>query len=160
MSDSLLFDIRPIEDEDGKRKKPKKKAAREEPVAPPVRYVDDPVSPGYMASLDVRCERCDLSVVDLVEVRRINGIDQWLVKCGWWCQQEWLIDPIPGVLDQRDKEQDEDAFVVRDGLFAGKTFDQIAAESHGLAYIRGLVKVAKRSALAEAAARWLREKDA
>ena len=150
MSD-LLFDISPIEDEDSKKKKPskRKKADESAPRSEPTDYLSGYV-PGYIASLDVPCDRCGTSVTDLAEIRK----NEWLVVCGWGCSRQWVVDPIPGVLDSQ-KEQRE--YVLRDGRFRGKTFDEVWS-SGGDWYVRGLVKTGGKTMAARAAKEWLSKK--
>jgi hypothetical protein len=151
MKDNLLFEVSPIEDEDSKKKKKASKRRSEEPPpkAPPVDYSAGFVG-GYIASLDVPCERCGMSTTDLAEVRR----NEWLVVCGWGCGRQWAIDPIPGVLEQRKEEKE---FVLRDGRFRGKTFDEVWAEG-GEWYVRGLVESGMNTIASRAAANWLSKK--
>lgn len=150
----LLFDISPIEDEDSKKKKPskRKKAADEPSLAPQQTDYMFGYSPGYMLSIeDVPCDTCG-APADLVEIRKIDGKTQWVVMCGWWCMHRWHIDPIPGLLEEAEKQPAE--FVLRDGRFAGKTFSEIR-DLGRLDYIKSLAKLAKRSAVADAASDWL-----
>jgi hypothetical protein len=153
-NDGLLFDVRPIEDEDGKKKKPRAKRAAM--AASPVAHKSEPeeFTYGYMASIEdhIQCDQCGLMIVDLVEIKRVGKIEQWLVKCGWWCQTEWWVDPIPGILDKN--EQNEKQFRVIGGLFDGKTFDEIRDEGCRW-YIEAQVERGTRSLLAEEAAKWL-----
>jgi hypothetical protein len=156
-ANDLLFDIAPIEDEDGKKKKSARKRQAEEPTAPKA-WEPPPEPPvGFMLSIEghVSCEKCGLQVIDLVEVVKIDGKPQWRVMCGWWCMTTWLIDPIPGLLDEADKSAKK--FVLREGRFAGKTFDEVWGSGNEW-YVRDLVKMAKRSVVAEAAAEWLSKK--
>lgn len=147
MSD-LLFDISPIEDEDSKKKKPSKRKKNEEPVvrSGPVDYKEGYV-PGYIASLDVPCDRCGTSVTDLAEVRK----NEWLVVCGWGCSRQWAIDPIPGVLDSQKEARE---FILRDGRFKGKTLSEVWAAGDEW-YVRGLAKTGGKTMSARAAKDWL-----
>ena len=151
---SQLFETSPIEDEDGKKKKKgKKKQPEPQPVAVIHREPDvELAQPGYLASVvgHYACDRCGLTTLDLIDVRG----PKWLVMCGWWCLHSWLVDPIPGLLDKEDRKQAPDAFVMRDGLFSGKSFDEIAAAG-GRAYIESLPIVSKRQAVKDAAKNWL-----
>lgn len=160
MSDGLLFEVSPIEDEDSKKKKPaKRKKAEDEDVGPKPEQIDHWAfyQPGFLAPIDGQapCERCGMTLTDLMEVRRIDGTTKWIVICGWGCMARWEIDPIPGILDQADREAKQ--FVLREGRFSGKTFDQVWADG-GEWYIRDLVKMAKRSTVSRAAAEWLAKK--
>jgi hypothetical protein len=154
----LLFEKAPIQDEDGKKKKPssrRPKADEHQPGAwQPREYT---VQPGFMLSIEghCRCETCGLTVVDLLEIVKVNGEVQWKVICGWWCMTTWLIKPIPGLLDEADKSAKQ--FVLREGRFAGQTFDQVWNSGNEW-YVRDLVKMAKRSVVATAAAEWLAAK--
>jgi hypothetical protein len=74
--------------------------------------------------------------------------------CGWWCLHSWLVDPIPGLLDKEDRKQAADVFRMRGGRFDGKSFDEIAAAG-GRWYIESLVTVSKRTAVSDAAKKWL-----
>ena len=150
-----LFDTSPVEDNDGKKKKKKGKKKQPEPQHVTT-YRREPdvelAQPGYLASIDghYTCDRCGLTTLDLIDVRG----SKWLVMCGWWCLHSWLVDPIPGLLDKEDRKQAPDAFVMRDGLFSGKTFDEIDAAG-GRAYIESLPIVSKRQAVKDAAKNWL-----
>lgn len=153
-----LFDASPIEDEDGpKKKKTRRKAAAQVSPVVVVREADEEFTPGYMASIEghFRCEHCDLSVVDLVDIKRVGKKEEWLIKCGWWCQTEWWVDAIPGLLDKQPDEKKE-FFRVIGGRFDGKTFDEIDAMGCRW-YMQDIVKVGTRKILVEAAARWLLE---
>jgi hypothetical protein len=154
---SLLFEIAPTQDEDGKKKKASRKKQAEEHPQP--KAWEPPPSPpvGFMLSIEghVSCETCGLQVVDLVEVLKIDGEPKWKVMCGWWCMTTWLINPIPGLLDEADKSARQ--FVLREGRFAGKTFDEVWNSGNEW-YVRDLVKMAKRTVVAEAAAEWLSKK--
>lgn len=156
-TDPLLFEVAPIQDEDGKKKQPKKRSKSDDHS--PARAWEPPPSPpmGFMLSIDghVSCPTCGLTVVDLVEVVKIGGVQQWRVMCGWWCMTTWLIPPIPGLLDEADKSAKK--FVLREGRFAGKTFDEVWNSGNEW-YVRDLVKMAKRTVVAEAAAEWLKKK--
>lgn len=153
----LLFDVAPVQDEDGKKKKAsRKKQADDSPL--PRAWEPPPERPvGYLASIEghTACETCGLHVVDLVEIVKINGETQWKVMCGWWCMTSWFISPIPGLLDEADKSAKQ--FVLREGRFAGKTFDEVWNSGNEW-YVRDLVKMAKRTVVAGAAAEWLSKK--
>ena len=107
-----------------------------------------------MLSLDsVPCDQCG-APSDLVSViRDRNGKESWIVMCGWWCHHSWRIDPIEGLLDKADTESKQ--FVMRGGLHAGRTFDEIAARPDGLFYIKSLAVLADRQAVTLAAREWL-----
>lgn len=146
----MLFETSPIEDEDSKKKRPSKR--RKEPPrqrTEPVDYSDGYV-PGYIASLDVPCERCGSTVTDLAEI----GKGEWTVVCGWGCGRQWVIAPIPDVLDSRTTNKE---FVLRDGEFKGKTFDEVWDSGNGH-YIRGLVSSGHKRQSAKEAAKWLAKK--
>jgi hypothetical protein len=64
-----------------------------------------------------------------------------------------VVDPVPGLLDAEDRKQ-KDVFLMRDGRFAGKSFEEIDAEGCRW-YIESLVAVSKRSAVQEAAKKYL-----
>ena len=152
----LLFDISPIEDEDSKKKKPSKRKNSDDEVslAPSQTDYMSGYSPGYMLSLDsVPCETCG-APADLVEIKKIDGKTQWIVMCGWWCMHRWHIDPIPGLIETEEAEEKPEEFVLRDGMFAGKTFSEIR-DLGRMDYLKSLPKLARRSAVAEAAADWL-----
>jgi hypothetical protein len=156
----LLFEIAP-EERDGQSKKQAKRAPKKADafVSTATDWVPADAK-GYLASIDghYSCDRCGITLLDLVEVRKVDGHEKWLVTCGWWCMNSWLVDPIPGLIDEQDrKDTQAEVFRVRDGLFAGKTFDEIATTEVGLMYIQGLVKKSNRTVLAEAAAKWLTE---
>lgn len=156
MSD-MLFDVRPIEDEDGRRKKPaSRRKKRDQPSATAAAgewRPDGKFTYGYMASIDghLRCDRCDLSIVDLVEIRRVGAKEEWVVKCGWGCHQEWIVEPVDGVLDKPAP-----AFRVKGGRFDGQTFDEIAASGCRW-YMESVVEVGTRSTLVDAAREWLQK---
>jgi hypothetical protein len=152
---TFLFDTSPIEDNDGKKKKKARKKAAPEPQ--PVFHREPAVEEqpaGYLASIDghYSCDRCGLTVLDLIDIRKTDSGTKWLVMCGWWCLHSWLVDPIPGLLDKEDRKQD--VFRMRGGRFDGKSFDEIAAAG-GRWYIESLVTVSKRTAVSDAAKKWL-----
>ncbi len=105
---SQLFDTSPIEDEDGKkRKKPRRKAepSPDQPHARPTSYFTPHT---VLASIDghYSCDRCGLTKLDLLDIRKADSGTKWLVSCGWWCLHSWLVDPIPGLLDAADRKAD------------------------------------------------------
>jgi len=154
---NLLFEIAPVQDEDGKKKKASRKKQAADSSQPRA-WEPPPEQPvGYLASIEghVSCETCGLPIVDLVDIVKTRGETKWRVMCGWWCMTSWLIDPIPGLLDEADKSAKE--FVLREGRFAGKTFDEVWNSGNEW-YVRDLVKMAKRTVVAEAAAAWLSKK--
>ena len=149
-----LFDTSPIEDEDGKKRKkarPKAEPAPE-PQHAPVRSVFTPYT--VLASIEghYACDRCGLTTLDLLDIRKADSGTKWLVSCGWWRLHSWLVDPIPGLLDAADKKAD--VFRMRGGRYDGKSFDEIAAEGAKW-YIETLVTVSKRTAVSDAAKNWL-----
>jgi len=154
----MLFDTSPIEDEDNRKKKAKKKKPKpEEPsfvaASPQAEYEFQP----YVMPL-VRvttCDRCKSPVVDLAEIIKIDGLPKWRVVCGWSCGNMWAIDPVPGLLDDADKTAKK--FVLREGRFAGKTFDEVWASGNEW-YVRDLARLASRSVVARAASEWLSKK--
>jgi len=154
---NLLFDTSPIEDEEGKKKKKARKKADPEPQ--PVFRREPAVEEqpaGYLASIEghYSCDRCGLTTLDLIDIRKTESGTKWLVMCGWWCLHSWLVDPIPGLLDKEDRKQAADVFRMRGGRFDGKSFDEIAAAG-GRWYIESLVTVSKRTAVSDAAKKWL-----
>jgi hypothetical protein len=154
-SEALLFEVSP-EEEEGK----KKKRASRKPVPPRPAPASgaDPARQhvGYLASIDghVACDRCGLTIVDLVEIRKVDGQTKWLVSCGWNCLHSWLIDPVPGVLDKQDKSQEPESLRVRGGRFDGLTFDEIARGGDRW-FIKLTAGKSRRTFLAAAAAEWL-----
>lgn len=157
MSDTL-FDISPTEDQATRRK------GRRQPPAPPpspapaanVRTQNGVVTEGdrFLMSLpEVPCDQCG-APADLVQVLLISGRRRWRVQCGWWCLHTWLIDPIPGLLEQKTEKR---GFVMREGRFAGKTFDEAWAEG-GEWYIRELASLSKNKRLAKEATEYLATK--
>jgi hypothetical protein len=151
---SMLFDTSPIEDEDGKRKTKSKRARQASPAAPSTLVVKEPPA-SYLASIDghYECERCGMTVLDLVDTRKTDAGNKWLFQCGWGCLLLMVVDPVPGLLDAEDRKQ-EDVFLMRGGRFAGKSFEEIDAEGCRW-YIESLVAVSKRSAVQEAAKKYL-----
>jgi hypothetical protein len=152
---SQLFETSPIEDEDGKKKK--KSRRKEEPVvqarAPVVVEELQPLTVLASVNGHYACDRCGLTVLDLLDIRKTEGGTKWLVSCGWWCLHSWLVDPIPGLLDKEDRKQ-VDVFRMRGGRYDGKSFDEINAIG-GRWYIESLVTVSKRTAVSDAAKKWL-----
>jgi hypothetical protein len=73
--------------------------------------------------------------------------------CGWWCMIRWMIDPIPGLLAERGPKP----FVIREGRFAGKTFDEVSAMGEEW-YINDLASLAKNEKVKAAARGWLAQK--
>jgi hypothetical protein len=151
---SQLFDKSPIEDEDGKRRKKSRRRPdpAPEPTHAPVRSVFTPYT--VLASIDghYSCDRCGLTTLDLLDIRKSESGTKWLVSCGWWCLHAWLVDPIPGLLDAEDKKVN--VFRMRGGRYDGKSFDEIDAEGARW-YIESLVTVSKRTAVSDAAKNWL-----
>jgi hypothetical protein len=155
MSDGLLFETSPLEGGDQVRKKGGRKQQPQEPVyqAPPPEPVEAPV--GFLLSIDdVCCPQCG-APADLVEVLLVDGRKKWRVMCGWWCMIRWTIDPIPGLLAERGPKP----FVIREGRFAGKTFDEVSAMGEEW-YINDLVSLAKNEKVKAAARDWLAQKTA
>jgi hypothetical protein len=158
-SQGLLFDSSPLEDETP-RKQSRKRKNSEEPVVVAPRHDDGVAAPvyGFLASIEghYKCDKCGLDRLDLVSTRRVDGDEKWLVCCGWWCMHCWLVDPIPGLIDEEDRkhQQQKKDFRVRGGLFDGQTFDEIAAAGKRW-YIESVVKKSERPTLAAAAAEWL-----
>jgi hypothetical protein len=158
-SGGLLFDVAPIEDEDGKKKRPSKRKKQDEPAFVPVSQAEPEPAYGYIAAIDghYQCDLCGTTLLDLVEKRKVDGETKWLITCGWWCMHSWLVDPIPGLLDEEDSKQASAEFIVRDGgRFDGMTFRQIS-EQFGRWCIEAIVEKEKssRAVLAAAAAEWL-----
>lgn len=158
-SPGMLFDTSPIEDEDGKKKKPsrKKKAKADEAAFASVEHHAEYEFRPYIIPL-VRitsCDRCKSPVVDLAEITKVDGVQRWRVVCGWSCGNMWTIDPVDGLLDDADKSAKQ--FVLREGRFAGKTFDEVWNSGNEW-YVRDLAKMAKRSVVASAASEWLAKK--
>lgn len=155
-SNGLLFDVAPLEDA---KKKPSKRRKQVTAANPAISHqiVEDLPASGYLASIEghYKCDQCGVSVLDLVDTRKVDGRTMWLVTCGWWCLHSWLVEPIPGLLDKADEERKAKGdFTVRGGRFDGQTFDQISQDGNRW-YIEQLVKKGKRSFLAAAAAEWL-----
>ena len=108
--------------------------------------------PGYIASLDLPCERCGTSITDLAEVYR----NEWLVVCGWGCGLQWRIDPIPGVLNQIKQEE---SHILRSGRFKGKTIDQVwESGDAGKMYVKGIARIGQNDVDSRAASEWLSKK--
>jgi len=154
MSDGLLYETSPLEVDGPQAKKkgghkqrpqePVHHAALSEPVEAPV---------GFLLSLsDVPCPQC-CAPADLVEVLLVDGRKRWRVMCGWWCMTTWMIDPIPGLLAERGPKP----FVIREGRFAGKTFDEVSAMGEEW-YISDLASLAKNEKVKAAARGWLAKK--
>lgn len=151
-----LFDTSPIEDEDGKKKKKSVRRKAEAVVQSHAPAVVEEIQPlTVLATIDghYSCDRCGLTVLDLLDIRKTDSGTKWLVSCGWWCLHSWLVDPIPGLLDKEDRKQ-KDVFRMRGGRYDGKSFDEIAAEGARW-YIESLVTVSKRTAVSDAAKKWL-----
>jgi hypothetical protein len=160
-SSGLLFDISP-EERDGQVKKKSSKRRRVADEADVFSTAPEwvPDDRPFLASIDghYSCDRCGMTLLDLADVRKVDGKAQWLVQCGWGCLNLQYVDPVPGILEKLDEEQSKkDEFRVREGIFAGKTFDEIDAAGY-LAYIENLVSAAKSKFVAEAAAKWLAKK--
>lgn len=151
----MLFDTSPVEDDDGGgKKKPRKKAKQAATVAVVPDVIVDEQATNYLASIDAVCDRCGMTVLDLVDTRKTEAGQKWLVQCGWGCGLLSLIDPVPGVLDAEDRKQAPDAFRMRGGRFDGKTFAEIDAEGCRW-YIESLVTTSKRKGIADAAKKYL-----
>lgn len=152
---NMLFDTSPIEDEDGKKKKRGKRKPEAVPQGVPAAPTVDNAPTSYLASIDghYTCDRCGMTILDLVDTRKTDQGNKWLVQCGWGCLLLMLVDPVPGLLDAEDRKQ-KDVFRMRGGRFDGKSFAEIDAEG-GRWYIESLVSVSKRSAVQEAARKYL-----
>lgn len=160
----MLFDTSPVDDPvSATKKKPSKRKKPEQSRG--TGHVAEPVHEeaiGFLAQIDghYTCETCGLTLLDLVEIRKVDGKEKWLVSCGWWCMRTWLVDPVPGLLEKEDAKTDDGVYRIRGGLFDGKTFDEISVMPGGCMYIESLVKLSKRSSQAAAAAEWLTAKKA
>lgn len=157
----MLFDTSPIEDLDGKRsaKKPRKKDAADGDigVAAATRCEPDRGDRStILASVEghYECESCGLGILDLIEVRK----DRWVVCCGWNCLTCWEVDPVPGLLDERDKNQQErsnaGSFKMYGGEYDGRTLQEIW-EGGDEMYVKLLAKKHKRKSVCEAAKKFL-----
>lgn len=153
MNNELLFDVSPIEDEDSKKRKPSKRKKEEPPQSRGQVDYSAGYVPGYVASLDVECDRCGMTITDLAEVYR----NEWLVVCGWGCGRQWRIDPIPGLLESLSKSSDSPT--LRTGRHKGKTIDEVwESGDAGKMYVRGIAKIGQSSVDSRAAAEWLSKK--
>lgn len=155
MTDALLFKTSPLEGDGhvnrkgGQRKRPQETVYQ----VPPSEPVE--ASVGFLLSLDdVCCPQCG-APADLVEVLLVGGGKSWRVMCGWWCMILWTIDPIPGLL----AEPGPKPFVIREGRFAGKTFDEVSAMGEEW-YTHNLATLAKNERVRAAARGWLDKKNA
>lgn len=128
MTEGMLFDKSPVQDEDGKKQKKESKR--------PQSGGQDLSSSHYLSrlfaaendflvrSLDcVSCDKCG-APADLEYVFEIQGIKTWQVRCGWLCLHSWCIEEIPGVLNSGPKTQ-AGSFRMHSGRFAGKTLAEI-----------------------------------
>lgn len=108
----------------------------------------------YLAAIDghYQCDRCGLTLLDLIEVRRVNSRPQWLITCGWWCGHAWLVDPVPGVLDE--VESNAQVFRMRGGTRNGMSFDDMAANGDR-DFIIHLSQKGTRKIHREEAKKWL-----
>ena len=100
-----------------------------------------------------KCDRCGADLLDLSEIRLERGAKKWLITCGWWCLHSWLVDPIPGLLDEQDRRS---VFTVRGGPYHGKTLDEIDADG-GRWWIVQEAENGRRQYPREAAKKWLLE---
>lgn len=149
----LLFETSPIEDEDGPKKKKAKKKKAEEPVPVPVGRTYAETATPFMLSIEsLPCQRCGCPV-DLIQV--LHGSGRWQVQCGWCVSHIWDIDPIPGLIEQDEEDEKPDEFVLREGTFTGKTFDQVLDDPDGEEYIRALAATSPRESVRAAATAWL-----
>jgi hypothetical protein len=148
-----MFDISP-ESEDSRKRKPSKRLKDDSPTGrlSPVDYsANHPAT--YVASLDVPCDRCGTEITDLAEVYR----NEWLVVCGWGCGRQWMIDPIPGVLESVKKSDDE--YTLRTGRHRGKTIDDVwGSGAAGVMYVKGIARVGQSTVDSRAASAWLSRK--
>jgi hypothetical protein len=159
VSESLLFDKSPQEGEGQSKKKGGRRKSHQSEPQTFVSSDDDRREPplGFLLSLDAApCPTCG-APADLADVLTINGRRQWRVQCGWWCLHSWLINPIPGLLHEPDKKRRE--FVLREGRFAGKTFDEVWNSGNEW-YIHELASLSKSDRLTKAASEWLAKKNA
>jgi hypothetical protein len=147
-----LFDTSPIEDDDGKKKRPSKRKAGE-PAAPEPAPIDDALAailarPAViLGRLDghVECHRCSAACRDIVE----EAGDEWLIECAFCGLKEWS-PAIEGHLKPKDG-----GFVFRDGRFAGKTIEEAAADPRGADYIAWAASEHKRPSVREACQKFL-----
>lgn len=155
MSDTL-FDISPTEDQATRRKSRRKAVAVSPSLSVPVQdSVIDEVD-GFLLSLDqVPCWECG-APADLAQVLLIGGKKKWRVQCGWWCLHSWLIEPIPGLLDSKPEKRE---FIMREGRYAGKTFNQAWAQG-GEWYLRDLARLSPSKRLVAALNEFLATKSA
>jgi len=151
---SQLFDTSPIEDEDGKKKRPsRRKAAAPEPQPQAATEPDDALAtllakPAVtLGRLDgvVECHRCGAATHDIIE----DYGREWMIEC-CFCGLKQDVPSIKGHLKPRGK-----AFVMSDGRFAGKTLDEIVADPRGMDYITWASKEHKRQTVREACAKYL-----
>jgi len=169
-SESLLFDVSPVEDEDSKKKKKSTRRKQAADQVLPQIPEPEPEAAGFLLSLDsVPCWQCG-APADLDSVVRIREevvdecgkvslqmVSRWRVTCGWWCMHSWYIPPIPGLLDKKDDESPQ--FVLREGMFAGKTLDEVSKIPGGDLYIKNLPSMTDRKSVAQAAIDWLAKKN-
>jgi hypothetical protein len=152
----LLFETSPIEDEDGpKKKKGARKKKQEEPPPPAAveRRYEEKATPYILSIESLDCQRCGCPV-DLIKVNHANGM--WIVQCGWCVSHIWEIEPIPGLLEKDEQDERPDEFVLRDGPYAGMTFDQVLEQEDGEEYIRMVARMPKmRQSVRDAASAWL-----
>ena len=150
MSSGCLFDTSPQEGEGQSKKRGRR---RVQPAQPAFASQDDLVADdrvGFLLSLgSVPCPQCG-APADLDEVLIVDGRKRWRVMCGWWCMTRWTIDPIPGLLGETTTRK----FVIREGRFAGKTFDE--AEPW---YVEQLAVLSKNEKVKAAAKAWLASKN-
>ena len=140
--------------EQTKKKARKKKEKMVPPPPPEPRDWGGGAGPPFLATITghYTCDRCGTDFLDVSDIVRAGGKTQWKLICGTNCLHSWLVDPIPGVIDDADRKQRD--FVVKGGRHSGKTFDQIAAEGNR-DYIESLAKIGKREVLVEEAKKWL-----
>jgi hypothetical protein len=150
MSESLLFDKSPLEGDGQAKKKGGRRKQAETKAISPVEELPPDDRVGFLLSLaDVPCPQCG-APADLDEVLIVDGKKKWRVMCGWWCMIPWTIDPIPGLL----AEDGPKPFVIREGRFAGKTFDEVEPW-----YVEELARLSKNAKVKAAASAWLAKKN-
>jgi hypothetical protein len=118
MSDGFLFDVSPVEDQDGKKraKKPRKNKTEEAHPRGGIEYTEAGV---FLATCidGARCPLCDLPAdLDVIDGPR------WRLVCGWGCGYAWWQDARPSLIKTAS---DKACYEIKHGRWAGKTLSQV-----------------------------------
>lgn len=155
---SMLFEVHD-RDDGGPKKKRTKKAPKDEGLAepaPPARpHRDEPAEDrGNLGVIEdvYQCKRCQASYFDIAE--EYEG--WWFLYCAFCGAYQWE------VVYRKAGEQPASGgypgnFVLRDGIYAGKSLDEVAAMQSGPAYIKFTARKSRIFAVQQACEKFARQ---